>query len=261
MIYVSSTNRSYPVTFGSLFYANLAAFPGTGKLGVIYIANDTNKIYKWDGTSYVEISTGVTDHTQLSNIGTRTHEQLEIDIAGKENVGVASGLVTAHEDALDPHPGYATDADLITHVSDGSNPHAVTKAQVGLGNVDNTSDINKPVSTAMQASLDTKQETLVSGTNLKTINNESLLGAGNITISGSGVSDTFETISKNLSASDAAFNFTSGLLTSIVYGNGWTKSFTYNVGVLQQMQLTDGVNTLTKTFTYTSGVLTNIAYI
>ena len=40
-----------------------------------------------------------------------------------------------------------------THVSDKANPHGVTKAQVGLGNVDNTSDANKPVSTAQQAAI------------------------------------------------------------------------------------------------------------
>lgn len=35
-----------------------------------------------------------------------------------------------------------------------------TKAQLGLGNVDNTSDMDKPVSTAQQAALDGKQDTL-----------------------------------------------------------------------------------------------------
>lgn len=40
------------------------------------------------------------------------------------------------------------------HIANTANPHAVTKAQVGLGNVDNTSDVNKPVSTA-QAAADT----------------------------------------------------------------------------------------------------------
>lgn len=34
------------------------------------------------------------------------------------------------------------------HTSNKSNPHEVTKEQVGLGNVDNTSDMDKPVSTA-----------------------------------------------------------------------------------------------------------------
>lgn len=37
-----------------------------------------------------------------------------------------------------------------THADLKNNPHAVTKSQVGLGNVDNTSDANKPISTATQ---------------------------------------------------------------------------------------------------------------
>lgn len=46
-----------------------------------------------------------------------------------------------------------------THESNKSNPHGVTKAQVGLGNVDNTSDVNKPISTATQAALNDKAPT------------------------------------------------------------------------------------------------------
>lgn len=45
---------------------------------------------------------------------------------------------------------------LTTHISNKSNPHSVTKVQVGLGNVDNTSDANKPISTATQTALDSK---------------------------------------------------------------------------------------------------------
>lgn len=45
---------------------------------------------------------------------------------------------------------------LNSHKSDTTNPHQVTKAQVGLGNVNNTSDANKPISTATQAALDNK---------------------------------------------------------------------------------------------------------
>ena len=54
------------------------------------------------------------------------------------------------------------------------------KADVGLGNVDNTSDANKPISTAMQAALNDKQDELVSGTNIKTINGASILAAGDL---------------------------------------------------------------------------------
>lgn len=39
------------------------------------------------------------------------------------------------------------------HVTDTANPHSVTKSQVGLANVDNTADVDKPVSTA-QATAD-----------------------------------------------------------------------------------------------------------
>jgi hypothetical protein len=42
--------------------------------------------------------------------------------------------------------------DLTAHTSRTDNPHSVTKSQVGLGNADNTSDVNKPVSTAQAAS-------------------------------------------------------------------------------------------------------------
>lgn len=39
-------------------------------------------------------------------------------------------------------------AQLTAHIADTTNPHEVTKAQVGLGDVDNTADLDKPVSTA-----------------------------------------------------------------------------------------------------------------
>lgn len=79
---------------------------------------------------------------------------------------------------------------INNHIANTSNPHSVTKAQVGLGNVDNTSDLSKPISTATQTALNGKQATLVSGTNIKTINNQSILGSGNIDIQGGGAVDS-----------------------------------------------------------------------
>jgi phage-related tail fiber protein len=63
---------------------------------------------------------------------------------------------------------------------------ALVKGDLGLGNVNNTTDAAKPISTATQAALDTKQAVLVSGTNIKTINGVSIIGSGDVTISGSG---------------------------------------------------------------------------
>jgi Repeat of unknown function (DUF5907) len=88
----------------------------------------------------------------------------------------------------------------------GSGAVTLAKADVGLANVDNTSDANKPVSTAQAAAIANKQDVLVSGTNIKTINGTSILGAGNITVSGgSAVAPTFATESttgKTLAAAD-----------------------------------------------------------
>lgn len=42
----------------------------------------------------------------------------------------------------------ATNNRLASHKADTNNPHKVTKEQLGLGNVDNTADMDKPVSTA-----------------------------------------------------------------------------------------------------------------
>ena len=72
---------------------------------------------------------------------------------------------------------------LATHTSDTSNPHSVTKAQVGLGSVDNTSDANKPISTAQAAAIKTVQDDVTSHKN-STSNPHSVtkaqVGLGNV---------------------------------------------------------------------------------
>lgn len=48
------------------------------------------------------------------------------------------------------------DSTARDHIANKNNPHSVTKAQIGLGNVDNTSDLNKPISNAVRIALDAK---------------------------------------------------------------------------------------------------------
>lgn len=62
-------------------------------------------------------------------------------------------ISTATQTAID-----AADADIAAHIADVANPHEVTKAQVGLGNADNTSDANKPVSTAQATAIALKAD-------------------------------------------------------------------------------------------------------
>lgn len=78
----------------------------------------------------------------------------------------------------------------------------LNKSAVGLSNVDNTSDANKPISTATQTALNAKQDTLVSGTNIKTVNSTSLVGSGNVSVGTvTSVSGTGTTAGLSLSGS------------------------------------------------------------
>lgn len=76
----------------------------------------------------------------------------------EEQAAIDSGI-TAEKVAL--YDSYAAQLDELTeHITDYNNPHRVTAEQIGLGNVDNTSDLDKPISTATQEALDTINETV-----------------------------------------------------------------------------------------------------
>lgn len=78
--------------------------------------------------------------------------------------------------------GTNTHAQIDTHIANvTTNPHSVTATNVGLGNVDNTSDANKPVSTAQQTALDLKAN-LASPTFTGTVGGitATMVGLGNV---------------------------------------------------------------------------------
>lgn len=147
-----------------------------GTLTNIKLYSDTehqNAITGESGKIYVDI-TGSDSAYQFRWTGT------QFTVVGAPTV---IGEVTGT--AFDGARGKALENKTDSHIGNTLNPHNVTKAQIGLENVDNTSDINKPISNAVQIALDNKQNTLVSGTNIKTINGQSILGEGDFTISGS----------------------------------------------------------------------------
>lgn len=100
-------------------------FPNKGEAGKIYVDTSSNLTYRWSGSGYVEISPSL-----------------------------ALGETSSTAYAGDKGATLATN--LSNHTGNKSNPHGVTKAQVGLSNVDNTSDANKPISTATQTALNGK---------------------------------------------------------------------------------------------------------
>jgi hypothetical protein len=77
-------------------------------------------------------------------------DKLEDAIEAREAVGA----VAAHVAAADPHEQYLTEAEGDGRYRQIATPLA--KEDVGLGNVDNTSDVDKPISSATQTALDGK---------------------------------------------------------------------------------------------------------
>jgi len=134
-----------------------------------------------------EVTSAIATHTALSNPHGITKSTLGLtNVEDKSSATIRSEIVDS-----DIPSGIARDsevtASLLVHTSDTTNPHSVTAAQIGLGNVtnqskavmftdptftgnvqgitkthvglgniDNTSDINKPVSNATQSALDLK---------------------------------------------------------------------------------------------------------
>lgn len=121
-LYMVGTTLRYKDSAGTVYTLATGVSPEDVQDIVGAFFNDSttiNVIYNDAGDALTaEVIQSALDHTQFQNIGTNTHVQID------------------------------------SHIASTTNPHAVTKAQVGLGNVDNTSDVNKPVSTA-QAAADT----------------------------------------------------------------------------------------------------------
>ena len=108
-----------------LEFDNLTSFPGKGESGKIYVDTTTNLTYRWTGSTYIEIS-----------------KSLALGETSSTAYPGDKGVETANK--------------LKEHTASNENPHNVTKVQIGLGSVDNTSDINKPISKATQTALEGK---------------------------------------------------------------------------------------------------------
>lgn len=86
---------------------------------------------------------------------------LTITSATISHAGLMSSSDKTKLDGLKDQAGIISDINAVqtnlkTHINNKSNPHEVTKDQVGLGNVDNTSDANKPISNATRTALNGK---------------------------------------------------------------------------------------------------------
>lgn len=99
--------------------------------------------------------------THFTSTNSNSEDSHTINAATTSQAGLMSSSDKTKLDGLKDQAGITSDIDAVqtnleTHINNKSNPHKVNKAQVGLGNVDNTSDANKPISTATQNALNSK---------------------------------------------------------------------------------------------------------
>ena len=90
----------------------------------------------------IQGAAGPTDHTLLTNIGTSTHAQLDTAKTNSENHIADSSIHFTEASIVHQNisgAGTNTHAQIDTHIANvTTNPHAVTKTNVGLSNVPNT---------------------------------------------------------------------------------------------------------------------------
>ena len=200
-----------------LEYGTLSTFPVTGETDKIYVAQDTNLTYRWSGTRHVEISQsialGETSTTAYpGNKGKANEEAIinEISRAQREEQSI--------QDSIDEEIVRAKRVETNiqdshnSHVTDYKNPHKVTKDQVGLGNVDNTSDVNKPISDAQQREFNRINQSLSNNTDNV---NSALLDVANIKSTVNSLSQEQEYTKDRLDTIDSSITNINSNITSI----------------------------------------------
>lgn len=132
------------------------------------------------------------DATLQSNITKEVNDR-------KGEITRIEGLIS-DEAATRAQADTTVNAKVDSHIGNKSNPHAVTKAQVGLGNVNNTSDADKPVSTAQATAIaDAKAAGTNAQTNLTT-HMQNMSNPHGVTRDQLGLGTTAEIIFKKVSA-------------------------------------------------------------
>ena len=120
-----------------------------------------NDVFDYTKLSISELveKIGYSRYWDLPNMLKLVLRKLNGNLDGKEdkaNKGIPNGY--AGLDSLGKVPSNQLPSDLVTSVNGQIGAVVITKADLGLSNVDNTSDANKPISAATQALLDLKED-------------------------------------------------------------------------------------------------------
>ena len=107
----------------------------------------------------------------------------------------------------------------LTEIFDASNYYTTAQTDSAIAAAISGKADSSAVTEEISAAVSGKQDTLISGTSIKTINNESLLGSGNITIEAAGTVDqTIISGSTNAVAGGAVYDGLAGKQATLVSG-------------------------------------------
>ena len=175
-----------------------------------------NRVYGTDSqgnqTTYDKGSFGQVDDVQVGGVSVVTNKVAELGTMAGETASDYS--TTAVADTLYANISY--EGTIDNHIADTNNPHSVTKSQVGLGNVDNTSDTDKPISTATQTALNSKQNTLTAGSGINISGSTISVAAPALTNTATG--DDSITVLGSPTSSDYSVNIGFSSAVSADYG-------------------------------------------
>ena len=147
------------------------------KSGAVDLTNEDNfHVISITDKSTLSAATAVDPTAQaLANTALQTAQNAQSTADTAE--GKADDAQADATQALSDASNAQADADtanaaIDAHLLDTNNPHSVTKSQVGLGNVDNTADANKPLSTPQKTYVDNQIEDVMEVVNTKASNAE-----------------------------------------------------------------------------------------
>jgi len=151
-------------------------------LGDVTITSAANGDFlRWNGTAWINDAVNLSTDTVGSYV---------------ESLVAGTGITLSNNSGEGATPTVAVNTAIIAPIASPTftgTVSGITKTMVGLGDVDNTTDANKPVSTATQTALDLKSN-LASPTFSGTVTTNDLTVGGNLTVSGTTTSVNTETV-------------------------------------------------------------------
>lgn len=133
---------------------------------------------------YDENNDGLIDSAATAAQGAKADTALQAannlsDVAdaamARTNIGAGTSSLTLGEAETSAYRGDRGKIAYNHSQMTSGNPHGVTKAQVGLGNCDNTSDVNKPVSTAQATAISNEATARSANDTAQTFSNTTVL--------------------------------------------------------------------------------------